>query len=105
LSYARRKVDLSMVSGDAEEVRTYVTDRSRNLRLDTSLQDLHNMELPARSAVTVVISLEDATGIGNEELRMANVESAHAIYDLSGRRVANPRKGIYIKNGNKIVIR
>ena len=105
LSYARRKVNLSMVSGDAEEVRTYVTDRSRNLRLDTSLQDLHNMELPARSAVTVVISLEDATGIGNEELRMKNVESAHAIYDLSGRKVANPRKGIYIKNGNKIVIR
>lgn len=105
LSHARRNVDLSMVSGDAEEVRTYVTDRSRNLKLDTSLQDLHNMELPARSAVTVVLSLEDALGIGNEELRAKNEESDDAIYDLSGRRVSNPQKGIYIKNGRKVLIK
>lgn len=26
-------------------------------------------------------------------------------YDLSGRRVEHPRKGIYIVNGKKIVIR
>ncbi|MBO4550805.1 MAG: hypothetical protein J5733_08745, partial [Bacteroidaceae bacterium] len=31
ISYARRKIDLSMLSGEANEVRTYVTDRSRNL--------------------------------------------------------------------------
>ena len=100
LSHARRKVDLSMVSGEAREVRAYVTDRSRNLRLDTSLQDLNNMELPARSVVTVVISLEDATGIGNEELR----KSDNLIYDLSGRKIMNYKlsKGIYIKDGRKI---
>ena len=28
-----------------------------------------------------------------------------AIYDLQGRKVANPRKGIYIKNGRKVLIK
>ena len=28
-----------------------------------------------------------------------------ALYDLQGRKVANPRKGIYIKDGNKILIK
>ena len=105
ISHARRKVDLSMVSGDVGEVRTYVTDRIRNLRLDTSLQDLHNMELPARSVVTVVIGLEDPTSIGNEELRVKSEESDETIYDLSGRKVSNPKKGIYIKDGNKVLIK
>jgi len=104
LSHASRNVDLSMVSGEAREVRTYVTDRGRNLKLDTSLQDLHNIKLPARSVVTVVIGLEDATGIGNEELRMKSGESGNVIYDLSGRKIANGKmsKGIYIKDGRKI---
>ena len=121
LSHARRKVDLSMVSGEAGEVRTYVTDRGRNLRLDTSLQDLRDMELPARSVVTVVIGLEDAAGIGtikSEGLRMKSEESDDAIYDLSGRKILNGQwsilngqssmlngqlqKGIYIKDGRKI---
>lgn len=107
ISHARRKVDLSMVSGEASEVRTYVTDRGRDLRLDTSLQDLHDMELPARSVVTVVISLEDATGImaiGNEEFRMRNDGKW---FDMSGRRVSSksPRPGIYIYNDKKKVIR
>ena len=104
LSHARRKVDLSMVSGEASEVRTYVTDRSRDLKFDTSLQDLRNLELPARSVVTVVIGLEDATGIGNEELRIKSEESDNVIYDLSGRKIVNDKlsKGIYIIDGRKI---
>lgn len=101
LSYAQRKVDLSMLSGEAEEVRAYVTDRGRNLRLDTSLQDLHNMELPARSVVTVVISLEDPTGLYNlSDLS----DQSGKWYDLQGRQMFNARwhKGIYITGGRKI---
>lgn len=106
INAARRNVDLSMVSGDTDEVRTYVTDRSRNLQLDTSLQDLHNLELPARSVVTVVIGLEDATDIRtikNEKLKVKN----ESVYDLQGRRISNNQlqKGIYIHNGRKVVIK
>jgi hypothetical protein len=34
----------------------------------------------------------------------ANSQQPTAIYDLLGRRVANPTKGVYIVNGKKIVI-
>ena len=109
LSYARRKIDLSMVSGQTGEVRTYVTDRTRNLQLDTSLQDLNNMELPARSVVTVVIGLEDETGLGS--LPPALSEGEGAVYDLSGRKIdsshfnqhSSLKKGIYIKQGKKYI--
>lgn len=45
------------------------------------------------------------TGIGvtlNDNGRMTN---DNAIYDLSGRRVTHPTKGIYIINGKKVVIK
>lgn len=101
LSHARRNVDVSMATGNAKEVRTYVTDRGRNLKLDTSLQDLQNMELPARSVVTVVISLEDATGI----MAIEDKKVVEGWFDLQGRQVANDgwQKGIYVvrdKEGN-----
>ncbi len=45
------------------------------------------------------------TGV-NEELRMTNDESASAvIYDLQGRRVAKPTKGLYIINGKKVLVK
>lgn len=45
---------------------------------------------------------DDATGIMSVE--KANATS-DAIYDLHGRRVAAPRKGIYIKGGRKVVLK
>jgi len=44
----------------------------------------------------------DATGIAqmrNEELEMRN-----EVYDLQGRKVLNPEKGLYIVNGKKVII-
>ena len=34
-----------------------------------------------------------------------NVAENGAIFDLQGRRVANPIKGLYIVNGKKVVIK
>lgn len=45
---------------------------------------------------------DEATGIMSVE--KANAPS-DAIYDLQGRRVAAPRKGIYIKGGRKVVLK
>lgn len=107
ISYGQRKVDMSMLSAEASEVRTYVTDRGRNLRLDTSLQDLHNMELPARSVVTVVIGLEDEMGINSltPDLSKRDGMANGKFYDLSGRQMANGKlpKGVYIIDGRKVV--
>ena len=44
---------------------------------------------------------DNTTSIESVEMRNEKEE----IYDLSGRKVENPTKGIYIINGNKVVIK
>ena len=58
----------------------------------------------AASRFTIVF--DGGTSGINEELRVKSEESATAQwYDLQGRRVMQPQKGIYIRNGKKIFIR
>ena len=45
---------------------------------------------------------DDATGIENAEIKD---EKSGMIYDLQGRRVEKPTKGMYIVNGKKVVIK
>ena len=47
---------------------------------------------------------ENTTGINEHELHESH-ELCGAIYDLQGRKVANPSKGLYIVNGKKVVIK
>ena len=115
LGYGGRQVDLSMVSGKASEVRTYVTDRSRNLQLDTSLQDISKMMLPPRSVVTVVIGLDDTSGIRDTmSLNTSGIRDTMSLndngqmtkewYDLSGCKMnGQSPKGIYISAEQKVV--
>lgn len=53
--------------------------------------------------IRVVGEDEEATGISSPEATTDNAEQV--IYDLHGRRVKNPTKGIYIVNGKKTVIK
>lgn len=48
-------------------------------------------------------SFDDATGISQMEDGRCKMEDS--VYDLQGRRVAQPQKGLYIVNGRKVVIR
>ncbi|MBR4131112.1 MAG: leucine-rich repeat domain-containing protein [Bacteroidaceae bacterium] len=43
-------------------------------------------------------------GTGVEDVNL-NLDVNHALYDLQGRKVANPRKGIYIKDGRKVLLK
>ena len=52
---------------------------------------------------TVVTSISKCLGI--EEIQGYGSEAEGPVYDLSGRRVENPVKGLYIKNGKKMVIK
>jgi len=55
--------------------------------------------------VTVTVTFKAATGIQNVSVENNSLENA-TIYDLNGRRVENPtKKGIYIVNGKKVVIK
>lgn len=61
--------------------------------------------LPANFAATArsFYSFGDATGIG-ATLKNKETENKE-VYNLKGQRVAQPTKGLYIKNGKKIVVK
>ena len=44
---------------------------------------------------------DEYLGISNAETAVKN----GAVYDLSGRKIVNPVKGIYIQNGKKFVVK
>ncbi len=56
----------------------------------------------ASSARVLVFPEDDDTGI---DAIMNTSEKSNAYYNLSGQRIANPTKGLYIVNGKKVVIR
>jgi hypothetical protein len=71
------------------------------------------LEIPktAPNNTRAIVFGEDATSI-NEELRVENEESAGAVFDLSGRKMANGKwlngklpNGVYIINGKKMVVK
>lgn len=53
--------------------------------------------------LNVVFGDENMTGIANVRSKMEDVRSD--IFDLQGRKVAQPQKGLYIVNGKKVVIK
>ena len=59
--------------------------------------------LQNRGAMTrsIGMMLEDATGI--EQLRTIDSDGTERIYDLNGRLLSTPTKGINVMNGKKII--
>lgn len=64
------------------------------------LQSTYNVAASNAPCLTIEIDGE-TTGIKTVE----NVKNDGCVYDLSGRRVAQPAKGLYIVNGKKIIIK
>ncbi len=56
---------------------------------------------PASGAPILVTFGDDATDIRS----IGNIVKDNVYYDLSGRRVAEPTKGVYIVNGKKVIIK
>jgi len=50
------------------------------------------------------LSLDDET-TGVQELKNSRIEKLKSYYDLQGRKVAQPTKGLYIVNGKKVIIK
>ena len=84
------------------QVKTYVTDKEHDLQYDATLSDAADMQIPARSVVTVVMSLTQSSGIGSATFQPAGQGK---IWTLSGQQVKHPQKGIYITNGTKYILR
>ncbi len=65
---------------------TYSDDTGGNVKVA--------LNFPGSGVATAIKAVETAPQTGSE-----------AIYDLSGRKVTNPRSGIYIKGGKKVIIK
>ena len=102
MSRSTRKIDMALTGNSIESVKAYVTDKDRNLELDATLDDAANMEIPARSVVTTVMNLGESSGIHTVEKATIN---DNKVYTLTGQQTKTPRKGIYIKNGKKYVVK
>lgn len=58
---------------------------------------------PAGARMVMVFADEETTGIADVRSKMSDVRGD--FFDLQGRRVAQPAKGLYIVNGKKVVIK
>ncbi len=48
---------------------------------------------------------DEVTGIGDATQLKQKTESRKQVFDLQGRRVENPQRGLYIVNGRKVVVK
>lgn len=103
MSRGSRKIDLSLSGSHVEDVKTYVTDKDHDLQYDATSSDAANMEIPARSVVTVVMSLGQSSGMS--DVKALPTVNDGKIWSLSGRQVNNPQKGIFIRNGKKYILK
>ena len=60
------------------------------------------LALPAALQGSASFRLDGTTGIDEVKGESGKVKT---IYDLTGRKVENPAKGIYIINGNKVRVK
>ena len=66
---------------------------------------------PSESRVALVFDDGETTGIQElenssiEELNHSGNEALKAYYNLNGQRVTNPKRGLYIVNGKKVIIK
>ena len=65
-----------------------------------SESELRTFLKAGESNITVTLSLNNTTDISNVH---SNVERS-VYYSLNGQQVENPTKGIYIKNGKKVIL-
>ena len=102
MSRSSRQVDLAVAGYQSDDVKTYVTDKNNDLQYDATLNDASRMAIPARAVVTVVMSLSQSSGVSGVKAQPVN---DNRIWTLSGQQVKNPKKGIYIINGKKYILR
>ena len=71
------------------------------LHVPTSSIENYTETEPWSNFGKIVALTEEETGI--EELRGENEKQETNVYDLSGRRMQNAKKGIYIQKGKKVI--
>ena len=91
--------NVSMMGMNMTTTTTYTNEYDANGCLVSQVQNSDEQGTMTTYYCWSAVSLTGIKEIKNEELRMKNI--ADAMYDLSGRRVANSQSSIYIMNGKK----
>jgi hypothetical protein len=89
-----------------EEVGFYFQSGSKGAWAEVNAhQAFMRVSADEANAAGYLFSFEEATGI--DAVKKADITETDAIYSISGTRVntGNLRKGIYIMNGKKVVIK
>ena len=101
MSQASKKVGITVADNAIESMKAYLTDKNNSLKLQSSLNDASQMEIPARSVVTIVAQLSNATGI---HATLSHKSSDNKFYKLNGLPTSQPQKGVHIYNGQKYIV-
>jgi hypothetical protein len=67
------------------------------------LHTSYNVAAPGARELEIVFDEEEATGI--TDVRSMNADVNGSAYDMQGRKVEQPQKGLYIMNGKKVVVK
>ncbi len=70
----------------------------------TMNKDLHAISENDDMTVSFYFGNDFAVGITSPDTESSTVRQPASIFDLSGRRVSHPRRGLYIVNGKKVFI-
>lgn len=62
-------------------------------------------EIVSKSVGFQFVSNENTTSVGSVEVNLNEIEGLGVYYNLGGVRLDEPRKGLFIKNGKKVLLR
>lgn len=100
--------DGSSLDYNAPESTLYGNGNNQILNLDlfdgTEYSDAPIYNITKKSDGSITFTFKTATGIQHIETKNSQPVT-NVYYDLQGRRVQNPTRGIYIKDGKKIIVK
>ena len=109
--YAGRLADLKALQEEAnEKVNEYIEivgmgDYATKMATALEAQEYINGVKATVEAEYNAIVNEADIAVGISSTKQETVSNKGQVYDMNGRRVANPTKGLYIINGKKVVIK
>ena len=83
----------------------YKLTSARNVPAGKSYLQIPTLWLSVASEARIMLDFDDWDATGIDDVEDTSVPGEQIIYDLQGRRVTNPTKGIYIVNGKKVLYR
>lgn len=94
------------VLGNTDGIGFYKWTSNNSLSAGKVYLNVPAINVPAGSRDYLTFAFEDqATGVGASLMNSEKCKVNSDIFDLQGRRVVNPTKGLYIVNGKKVIVK